>query len=467
MVNIVKDLSVEHVLMFVISAFLLYHLIGGCSCGMLSMLSMRSRDGFSVGGLPKGEPYDPFPKETGNTLGYSMYCEGFGNALICPNWRTYNSYKSEEEANNMKKAYSCITGPWYEDDICTYSAETAKKIKAEIAAKEKKEEAKKKKEIKNRIKNIAPYLSGWYGDGLFSCNGSKTDCPIGTYYVGSASTKNQANEIYNSFSPDEPQEKFYWDFIQDTKEGRHSYSEKKDYGVSYDFGSDCYTNLGTGRKVYCSASKTENIDDTPKPNSCDCKNSSYRIGGTNQLYDLANIKDLERTCISDNTLTYLSTGGPYPSSSRSTCKGLDKSQCNYSPNFCAWYDSDGKPTPGPGPPAPGPPAPAPPAPGPTPAPDCTYDIDDCGNAWPSEGQGYSCNAYKNNLGNKCVLDDTLEQCRDTNIPCQAPTPGPAPAPAPGPAPVALCDPTANPPQFCPGGIPCPQCGKDACPCPKN
>ena len=45
MVDIVKDLSVEHVLMFVIVAFLLYHLIGGCSCGM------RSRDGFSVGGL--------------------------------------------------------------------------------------------------------------------------------------------------------------------------------------------------------------------------------------------------------------------------------------------------------------------------------------------------------------------------------------------------------------------------------
>jgi hypothetical protein len=46
MVNIV-DLSVEHVLIFVIVAFLLYHFIGGCSCGMRSM---RSRDGFSVGG---------------------------------------------------------------------------------------------------------------------------------------------------------------------------------------------------------------------------------------------------------------------------------------------------------------------------------------------------------------------------------------------------------------------------------
>ena len=51
MVNVV-DLSVEHVLMFVIVAFLLYHLIGGCSCGMLRM---RSRDGFSVGGKRKNK----------------------------------------------------------------------------------------------------------------------------------------------------------------------------------------------------------------------------------------------------------------------------------------------------------------------------------------------------------------------------------------------------------------------------
>ena len=36
MVNEVVDLSMEHVLMFVIVAFLLYHLIGSCSCGMRS-----------------------------------------------------------------------------------------------------------------------------------------------------------------------------------------------------------------------------------------------------------------------------------------------------------------------------------------------------------------------------------------------------------------------------------------------
>jgi len=57
MVNIVKDLSVEHVLMFVIVAFLLYHLIGGCSCGMLRI---RSRDGFNVGGIGKPVSCDYF-----------------------------------------------------------------------------------------------------------------------------------------------------------------------------------------------------------------------------------------------------------------------------------------------------------------------------------------------------------------------------------------------------------------------
>ena len=36
------DIKVEHILMFVIVAFLLYHLVGRCG--------MRSRDGFSVGG---------------------------------------------------------------------------------------------------------------------------------------------------------------------------------------------------------------------------------------------------------------------------------------------------------------------------------------------------------------------------------------------------------------------------------
>jgi len=47
MINIVKDLSVKHVLIFVIIAFLLYHIIGNCGY----------RDGFSVGGQKCSE-YD-------------------------------------------------------------------------------------------------------------------------------------------------------------------------------------------------------------------------------------------------------------------------------------------------------------------------------------------------------------------------------------------------------------------------
>ena len=38
-----KELKVEHVLMFVIAAFLLYHLVGNCGCA-------NRGDGFSVGG---------------------------------------------------------------------------------------------------------------------------------------------------------------------------------------------------------------------------------------------------------------------------------------------------------------------------------------------------------------------------------------------------------------------------------
>ena len=47
----------------------------------------------------------------------------------------------------------------------------------------------------------------------------------------------------------------------------------------------------------------------------------------------------------------------------------------------------------------------------------------------------------------------------------APTP-PAPPPPPPPGPAVTCDPKANPPEQCPGGKPCPNCGKAACTCPK-
>ena len=43
----------------------------------------------------------------------------------------------------------------------------------------------------------------------------------------------------------------------------------------------------------------------------------------------------------------------------------------------------------------------------------------------------------------------------------------AAAPVAPPAPPVMCDPNAAKPEFCPGNIPCPHCGKPACPCPSG
>ena len=47
MVNEVIELSVEHILLFLVAAFLLYYLMGNCDC----------RNGFTVGGNQKCEDY--------------------------------------------------------------------------------------------------------------------------------------------------------------------------------------------------------------------------------------------------------------------------------------------------------------------------------------------------------------------------------------------------------------------------
>ena len=52
------DLSVEHVLLFVVLAFLLYYLLGNCGC----------RDGFSVGN--QDESYYPFKFTDKNSFYY-------------------------------------------------------------------------------------------------------------------------------------------------------------------------------------------------------------------------------------------------------------------------------------------------------------------------------------------------------------------------------------------------------------
>ena len=110
-----------------------------------------------------------------------------------------------------------------------------------------------------------------------------------------------------------------------------------------------------------------------------------------------------------------------------------------------------------------------PGPEPEPAYDCTMEVDKCSNAWPSGEQRYACNAYVNNNGNQCGYDSLNEECIDTKISCPkpAPAPGPTPGPAPAPTPGVFCNPKSRIPQFCPGNIPCPQCGDEACLCPKN
>ena len=45
------------------------------------------------------------------------------------------------------------------------------------------------------------------------------------------------------------------------------------------------------------------------------------------------------------------------------------------------------------------------------------------------------------------------------------SPPPAPTPPPTPSPKVICDPTAKPPEVCPGNHPCPKCGKTSCVCP--
>ena len=87
MVNEVKELKVEHVLMFVIAAFLLYHLIGNCGCA-------NRGDGFSVGArddicigktckLPKCTPCDPL-NPFGSHCGTNLHCDWIQNDNECP-----------------------------------------------------------------------------------------------------------------------------------------------------------------------------------------------------------------------------------------------------------------------------------------------------------------------------------------------------------------------------------------------
>jgi hypothetical protein len=112
----VGELKIEHVLLFGIVAFLLYHLMGKCGC---------SGNGFSVGG------YKP---HTGRTnVGYSLYCNGaWGGSAICPGFNVteggYNRFEganAKKDATNASKSFACIDSKsWMKNDSCVYTAPT-------------------------------------------------------------------------------------------------------------------------------------------------------------------------------------------------------------------------------------------------------------------------------------------------------------------------------------------------------
>ena len=82
----VDELKVERVLMFVIVAFLLYHLVGNCGCA-------NRGDGFSVGAqsdcigktckLSKCSPCSPF-NPLGSHCGTNLHCDWIQNDNECP-----------------------------------------------------------------------------------------------------------------------------------------------------------------------------------------------------------------------------------------------------------------------------------------------------------------------------------------------------------------------------------------------
>ena len=104
-----SEVKMEHVLLFVVLAFLLYHLLGNCYT-----------DGFSVDN-EYYDHYDPIYIDDGNESWYG--CKGkFGTTNIdtCPpdeakgNGNNPPKNPNDEPFNNWR----CKSTKWYEDDIC-------------------------------------------------------------------------------------------------------------------------------------------------------------------------------------------------------------------------------------------------------------------------------------------------------------------------------------------------------------
>ena len=98
----------EHVLIVLISAFLLYHFMGRCSCG----------NGFSIG----NEYYDPKYIQKYDDVWYG--CDAALNTNVykipCPFNSVGTTSKPPEKPNNPSNpvVWRCKKNSWYEDDKC-------------------------------------------------------------------------------------------------------------------------------------------------------------------------------------------------------------------------------------------------------------------------------------------------------------------------------------------------------------
>lgn len=110
----VGELKIEHVLLFVIAAFLLYHLMGSCRC----------RDGFSVG----GKVYKPYVSGyylNEQNKGYGLYCNGMpGWHDVGPCFDILFTEKDEATlyAENWQKegGVECVDKGDNKRDVCQY-----------------------------------------------------------------------------------------------------------------------------------------------------------------------------------------------------------------------------------------------------------------------------------------------------------------------------------------------------------
>lgn len=105
------NLSVEHVLLFVVVVFLLYHLLGNCGC------TKRVVDGFSS----QQQYYDPIKYTDGDRVFYG--CKGAfdaqGSYIPCPPGAIGTRKKPPiNPKNNPLNTYKCLHKNIFESDEC-------------------------------------------------------------------------------------------------------------------------------------------------------------------------------------------------------------------------------------------------------------------------------------------------------------------------------------------------------------